>query len=194
MNVGKIKEGDTVLVSGAAGAVGSVVGQIAKIKGCRVIGIAGGPEKCRYIKEELGFDGAIDYKNEDLKAGMKRTCPKGIDVYFDNVGGETLNTALIFLRKKARVVICGAISQYNAKAIEAPSNYLSLLVNSASMEGFVIFDFMDEYKSAAIQIGKWMQSGQLKSKEQIFEGIDNFYEVFLRLFSGEKLGKLILKV
>lgn len=192
---GQIKEGDTVLVSGAAGAVGSVVGQIAKIKGCRVIGIAGGKEKCDYVVNELGFDGAIDYKNESVLKGIKQHCPKGIDVYFDNVGGEILDNALVFLRKNARVVICGAISQYNAtSAIEGPKNYLSLLVNRASMKGMVVLDYAQDYGIAMKEMAGWMQEGKLKSREDVYEGIENFRETFLRLFSGEKNGKLVLKV
>lgn len=192
---GKIKEGDTVLVSGAAGAVGSIVGQIAKIKGCRVVGIAGGKEKCDYILNELGFDGAIDYKNESVLKGIKAHCPKGIDVYFDNVGGEILDNALVFLRQNARVIICGAISQYNAtSAIEGPKNYLSLLVNRASMKGMVVLDYAKDYGTAMREMAGWMQEGKLKSREDVYDGIENFRETFLRLFSGEKNGKLVLKV
>ena len=191
---GEIKAGDTVLVSGAAGAVGSMVGQIAKIKGCKVIGIAGGQKKCDYLIHELGFDGAIDYKNENLKTSIKKRCPEGVDVYFDNVGGETLDSALIFLRKKARVVICGAISQYNATDMQGPKNYLSLLVNRASMKGMVVLDYAAQYSQAMQEIGQWMANGTLKSKIDIYEGIDQFYPTFLRLFNGDKLGKLVLKV
>ena len=195
LEVGKIKEGDCVLVSGAAGAVGSVVGQIAKIKGCTVIGIAGGPEKCKYIVDELGFDGAIDYKNESVKDGIKKHLPKGLDVYFDNVGGEILDHALARLKMHARIVICGAISQYNNKvAIKGPSNYLSLLVNRATMQGMVVMDYSKDYGMAAMQMGQWMMEGKLKSKESIFNGLENFHETFLKLFNGEKMGKLILKV
>jgi len=192
---GEIKAGDTVLVSGAAGAVGSIVGQIAKIKGCTVIGIAGGKEKCDYVVNELGFDAAIDYKSENVTAGIKENCPKGIDVYFDNVGGEILDAALIFLRKNARVVICGAISQYNATtAVAGPKNYLSLLVNRASMKGMVVLDYAQDYGKAMKEMARWMQEGKLKSREDVYEGIENFRETFLRLFSGEKNGKLVLKV
>lgn len=195
LEVGKIKEGETVLVSGAAGAVGSVVGQIAKIKGCKVIGIAGGPDKCKYLVEELGFDGAIDYKNENVKVGIKQHCPEGIDVYFDNVGGEILDAALAKLRMHARIVICGAISQYNNKeSVKGPSNYLSLLVNRATMQGMVVMDYAKDYQKAAQEMGMWMMQGKLKSKEDIYEGIENFYDTYQRLFSGEKMGKLILKV
>ena len=194
LEVGKIKEGDTVLVSGAAGAVGSVVGQIAKIKGCTVIGIAGGAEKCAYLTDTLGFDGAIDYKNENVYKGIKRTCPKGIDVYFDNVGGEILDAALSRLRMHARIVICGAISQYNSTEIQGPKNYLSLLVNRATMQGMVVMDYAKGYRTAAAEMGGWMMEGKLKTREDVYEGIENFYETFQRLFSGEKLGKLVLKV
>lgn len=195
LEVGKLKEGDIVLVSGAAGAVGSVVGQIAKIKGCTVIGIAGGKEKCDYVVNELGFDAAIDYKSENIYTALKEKCPKGIDVYFDNVGGEILDAALTKLRMHARVVICGAISQYNSKVkVKGPSNYLSLLVSRATMQGMVVMDYAKDYGKAAQEMGIWIAQGKLKSKEAIYDGIENFQETFGRLFSGEKQGKLILKV
>ena len=195
LEVGELKEGDAVLVSGAAGAVGSIVGQIAKIKNCKVIGIAGGADKCKYLMEELGFDGAIDYKSDNMASKLKEYFPKGIDVYFDNVGGEILDLALSRLAMNARIVICGAISQYNnTKPIKGPSNYLSLLVNRASMKGMVVFDFAKDYGKASQEMGMWMMQGKIKSKESVFEGIENFYETFLRLFSGDKLGKLVLKV
>lgn len=195
LEVGKLKEGDIVLVSAASGAVGSVVGQIAKIKNCRVIGIAGGAEKCQYLREELGFDDAIDYKNENIKDGLKRTCPEGIDVYFDNVGGDILDAALTRLRMHARIVICGAISQYNnTEAVKGPSNYLSLLVNRATMQGMVVTDYAKQYGAAAQEMGGWMAQSKLKSKEDVYEGIENFYDTYMRLFTGEKLGKLVLKV
>jgi NADPH-dependent curcumin reductase CurA len=192
---GKIKSGDIVLVSAAAGAVGSLVGQIAKIKGCRVIGIAGGNEKCKYVKEELGFDEVIDYKNENIYSALKKYCSDGIDVYFDNVGGEILEAALAKLRMNSRVIICGAISQYNSKSkMKGPSNYLSLLVNRATMKGMVVFDYKNDYPIAIKQISEWFQQGKLKSNESIFNGIDNFHEIFLKLFNGNKRGKLILKI
>jgi len=195
LEVGKIKEGDVVLVSGAAGAVGSVVGQIAKIKGCTVVGTAGGPEKCKYVTEQLGFDACIDYKNENVYKALRKAAPKGIDVYFDNVGGEILDIALAQIRPKARIVICGAISQYNnKKAIKGPSNYLSLLVNRGTMTGMVVMDYAKDYGTAAQNMGMWMAQGKLKSKEDIYTGIDNFYETFQRLFNGKKMGKLVLKI
>lgn len=195
LEVGKIKEGDVVVVSGAAGAVGSIVGQIAKIKGCTVIGIAGGADKFKYVVEELGFDACIDYKNEDVKERLKQECPKGLDVYFDNVGGEILDAALGRLRMHARVVICGAISQYNNKQnMRGPANYLSLLVNRATMQGMVVFDWAERYGEAGQQMGKWMAEGKLKTREDVYDGIENFPETYNRLFSGDKLGKLVLKV
>ena len=195
LDVGKPQAGETVLVSGAAGAVGSIVGQIAKIKGCRVVGIAGGADKCKYLVDELGYDAAIDYKNESVRKGIKEHCPNGIDVYFDNVGGEILDTALTRLARGARIVICGAISQYNSDSgYTGPSNYMSLLVSRARMEGFVVFDYAKRYGEAAHEMGAWLAQGKLKSREHVVEGIEKFHETFLRLFSGEKLGKLVLKV
>lgn len=195
LDVGQPKEGDTVVISGAAGAVGSVVGQIAKIKGCRVVGIAGGAEKCKLLKDELGFDGVIDYKNEDLHAALKRECPKGVDVYFDNVGGDILDAVLTRIAPKARIVICGAISQYNNKEnVKGPANYLSLLVNRARMEGFVVMDYAAQFADAAKEMGGWMAAGKLKSKEDIVEGLETFPETLGKLFSGENFGKLVLKV
>ncbi|MCL4106474.1 UNVERIFIED_CONTAM: hypothetical protein GTU68_030432 [Idotea baltica] len=195
LDVGDLKDGETVLVSGAAGAVGSVVGQIAKIKNCKVVGIAGGPEKCAYLVDGLGFDYAIDYKNEKVVHKIHEYCPDGIDVYFDNVGGEILDAALTALRKNARVVICGAISQYNAtEKPKGPANYLSLLVNRARMEGFVIIDYAKRYEEGLGQMGQWVAQGKIKTKETVHEGIENFREVFLKLFSGDKKGKLVLKV
>ncbi|MHC8328261.1 NADP-dependent oxidoreductase [Pseudomonas sp. LB1P83] len=195
LDVGAPKEGDTVVLSGAAGAVGSIAGQIAKIKGCRVIGIAGGADKCKFLIDELGFDGVIDYKNEDVHAGLKRECPKGVDVYFDNVGGDILDAVLSRLAMKARVVICGAISQYNNKeAVKGPANYLSLLVNRARMEGFVVMDYATQFAAAGQEMAGWMAKGQLKSKEDIVEGLETFPETLMKLFSGENFGKLVLKV
>lgn len=195
LEVGKIQSGDVVVVSGAAGAVGSLVGQIAKLKGCNVVGIAGGASKCKYVVEELGFDAAIDYKNENLMEGLKTHCPEGIDVYFDNVGGDILDAALLKLRMNARVVICGAISQYNAAAaMKGPSNYLSLLVNRATMQGMVVFDYADRYLEGMTQMAAWLAEGSIKTREDVYEGLENFNDTLLRLFSGDKIGKLILKI
>ncbi len=195
LDVGQPKAGETVVISGAAGAVGSVAGQIARIKGCRVVGIAGGADKCRYLVEELGFDGAIDYKAEDLHAALKRECPKGVDVYFDNVGGDILDAVLTRINRKARIVICGAISQYNNKeAVKGPANYLALLVNRARMEGMVVFDYAPRFGEAVKDIAGWLASGELKSKEDVVTGLETFPETLGRLFSGENFGKLVLKV
>ena len=197
LDVGMPKEGETVLVSGAAGAVGSVVGQIAKIKGCYVVGTAGGPQKCAYVTDELGFDACVDYKNTEipLYKAIKSACPKGIDVYFDNVGGDMLDIALSRLNMHARIVICGAISQYNnTTPYKGPSNYMSLLVNRARMEGMVVFDYKDRYGHAAMEMAGWIAQGKLKHKEFVVEGIQNFNDALLRLFSGDKMGKLVLKV
>ncbi|MBU6950961.1 NADP-dependent oxidoreductase [Hahella sp. HN01] len=195
LDTGKPQEGETVVVSGAAGAVGGVVGQIAKIKGCRVVGIAGGTEKCRYLIDELGFDGVVDYKNEDVMAGLKRECPNGVDVFFDNVGGDILDAVLARINLHARIVICGAISQYNnTKPVKGPSNYLSLLVNRARMEGIVVFDNSKHYGKAAMEMAGWMAAGKLKAKEHVVEGIENFPNTLMMLFSGDNFGKLVLKV
>jgi NADPH-dependent curcumin reductase len=195
LDVGEPKEGDTVVVSAASGAVGATVGQIAKIKGCRAIGIAGGAEKCRYVKDELGFDAAIDYKAEDVRKSVRAHCPNGINVYFDNVGGDILDIALAQLARHARIVICGAISQYNnTTAIKGPSNYLSLLVNRARMEGMVVFDYASRYPQAVADIAGWIAAGKLKSREDIVVGLENFPETLLKLFNGENFGKLVLKI
>ena len=194
-DIGKIEEGETVVVSGAAGAVGSVAGQIAKLKGCHVVGIAGGPEKCDLIVKELGFDAAIDYKSEDVRSALKEHCPEGVDVYFDNVGGEILEAVLARLARHARIVLCGAISQYNNKGpMRGPSNYMSLLVNRARMEGFVVFDYAKRYGEAAAEMAGWMAEGKLKAREDIVEGLETFPETLLKLFTGENKGKLVLKV
>lgn len=195
LDVGQPKFGETVVVSGAAGAVGSIVGQIAKVKGCKVIGIAGGKEKCDYLINELGFNGAIDYKSANMYVELKKLCPKGVDIFFDNVGGDILDAVLTRINMKARIVICGAISQYNNKeSVKGPSNYLSLLVNRARMEGMVVMDYASKYGEASMEMARWMQSGELKSREHIIDGIENFHDAFLRLFSGDKMGKLVLKV
>jgi hypothetical protein len=195
LDVGGVAEGETVVVSAASGAVGALVGQIAKLKGARVVGIAGGSDKCTYVTDELGFDAAIDYKNENVYKAMKEHCPKGIDVFFDNVGGEILDFALANLALNGRIVICGAISQYNATdGMYAPKNYMSLLVNRARMEGFVVFDYADRYGEAAKALAGWLSEGKIKHREDIVEGFENFPETLLKLFEGSNFGKLVLKV
>jgi NADPH-dependent curcumin reductase len=195
LEVGAVKAGDTVVVSGAAGAVGMSVGQIARIKGARALGLAGSPEKCEYVVKELGFDACINYKTEDVKAALRQHCPNGINVYFDNVGGEILDAALAQLARGARVVICGAISQYNSTSgVKGPQNYLSLLVNSARMEGFVVFNYAARYAEALREMAGWRAAGKLKSREDIVSGLETFPETLLKLFTGENFGKLVLKV
>jgi len=195
LDIGRPQPGQTVVVSGAAGAVGSVVGQIARLKGCRTIGIAGGPEKCQWLVDELGFDAAIDYKRGELRAELRRHAPDGVDVYFDNVGGETLDEVLRRIARGARVVICGAISQYNATQPHGPANYMQLLVERASMTGFLVFDYAERYPEAIAELAQWLQAGELQSREDVVRGdLDQFPEVLLRLFRGENTGKLILKL
>ena len=195
LEVGQLRPGDTVVVSAAAGAVGSVVGQIAKIKGCQAVGIAGGAEKCRYIVDELGFDVAIDYKTQDVRAALKEHCPNGIDVYFDNVGGQILEAALARLARGARIVICGAISQYNVTGPQkGPSNYMALLVHRASMKGFLAGDYAARDDEATQALATWYADGTLKSREHVVEGLETFPDTLVKLFTGDHLGKLIIKV
>ncbi len=195
LEVGQPKPGETVVVSGAAGAVGQTVGQVAKIKGCRVVGIAGGQAKCDFVVKEMGFDACVDYKSPNFRAALKDACPKGVDVYFDNVGGDILDLVLTRINRKARIIVCGAISQYNnTAAVKGPSNYLSLLVNRARMEGIVVFDYAAQYPVAIKEIGGWMKEGKFISREDMVEGVENFPSALLKLFNGENFGKLILKV
>lgn len=196
LEVGRMQAGDTVLVSGAAGAVGTVVGQIAKIKGGRVVGVAGGPQKCRMLVEELGFDAGVDYKSGELAGELRRATAEGVDVFFDNVGGEVLDQGLTRLGRGARVVICGAISQYNnTSAPRGPSNYMMLLVARASMTGFLVFDYADRYDEATAEMGRWVAEGRLRSIEDTVRGdIESFPTAFARLFSGQNTGKLVLEL
>ncbi len=197
MDVGQPKAGETVVVSGAAGAVGQTVGQIAKIKGCRVVGIAGGKAKCDWVVKELGFDACIDYKSGAgaVRAGLKEHCPKGVDIYFDNVGGDILDDVLAKITRGARIIICGAISQYNnTTPVQGPKNYLSLLVNRARMEGIVVFDYASRYHLAVAEMAGYLKDGRMKSKEDVVVGINTFPQTLLKLFNGENFGKLVLQV
>ena len=195
MDVGMPKPGETVVVSGAAGAVGQTVGQLAKAKGCRVVGIAGGPAKCEWVVKELGFDACIDYKAGNVKADLKDACPKGVDIYFDNVGGDILDAVLTRINRKARIIICGAISQYNnTTPVKGPANYLSLLVNRARMEGIVVFDYAERFPVAVAELAALMKEGRMKSKEDVVTGLNTFPETLLKLFNGENFGKLVLQV
>ena len=205
MDVGQPQPGETVVVSGAAGAVGQTVGQMAKIKGCRVVGIAGGAAKCAWVVNELGFDACIDYKApapagspkwDAVRDGLKRHCPGGVDIYFDNVGGDILDAVLARINRKARIIICGAISQYNTTtAVAGPKNYLSLLVNRARMEGIVVFDYAARYPLAIAEMAAYLSDGRMKSKEDVVPGgVAAFPATLNKLFSGENFGKLVLQV
>ncbi|HEY4007372.1 MAG TPA: NADP-dependent oxidoreductase [Pseudonocardia sp.] len=193
-DVGAFSDGETVLVSGAAGAVGNMVGQLARLKGGTVVGIAGGPEKCRWLTEEMGFDAALDYREKGLGRRLHQAVPDGVDVFFDNVGGPVLDAGLGALRRGARVVICGAISQYNnLDRPVGPANYLRLLVERARMEGFVIFDYQPRYPEAQSQIAEWLRAGEITSKEHVVHGgVHDFPDTLLKLFRGENTGKLVL--
>ena len=192
---GRPEPGDTVLVSGAAGATGSMVGQIAKISGCRTIGIAGGPEKCAWLKDDVGYDEAIDYKNDDVKQALKDHCGGQVNVFFDNVGGDILNYSLANLAMHARVVICGGISRYERGQMPAgPENYFNLIFMRASMTGFIVLDYMSEYPKAQKRMRQWIREGRITYKEDIQSGFDNIPSTLNRLFSGHNFGKQILKM
>ena len=194
-DIGQPKAGDTVVVSAAAGAVGATVGQVAKQLGCSAVGIAGGPYKCRYVVEELGFDACIDYKAGDVPAGLRQHCPQGVDVYFDNVGGDILDAVLARINLKARIVICGAISQYNnTTPVRGPANYLSLLVNRARMEGMIVFDYAARYPEGVQRLGAWLRDGAIRSREHVVEGFEQFPDALTMLFEGKNFGKLVLKI
>ena len=194
LDKGKPEAGQTVLISGAAGVVGVTVGQIAKLKGCRVVGIAGGKAKCKYLVEEMGFDAAIDYKNEDVMAGILRTCPDKVDVFYDNIGGEILDAALSNLAFGARVVICGAISQYNSTSIQGPKNYMKIVTARGYITGIIVFDYAARFNEGIDEISQWIENGQIKTREDVYEGIENFGTTLLKLYTGENFGKLLLKI
>jgi NADPH-dependent curcumin reductase len=197
LDVGQVKAGETYVVSGAAGATGSVAGMIAKIKGCRVVGIAGGREKCEWLTKVAGFDAAIDYKSEKVGEALTRHCPKGIDVYFDNVGGEILDDALARTSHHARIVLCGAISQYNdmgTKAPAGPKNYFNLIRQGARMEGFLVFHFAKRYPEALADMRKWYGEGKLKNQIDLQHGLENAPKTIIRLFTGANFGKQLLKL
>jgi len=196
IDVGKVKEGDVVVVSGAAGATGSTVGQIARLKGAaKVVGIAGGPRKCAWLVDELGFDAAIDYKNEDLAERLRESCPDGIDLYFDNVGGEILNACLARLALRGRVVLCGAISSYNEHERAAgPANYSALIIRRGRMEGFIILDYFDRFPRAQAEMAGWLAAGQVKAAEHIVEGLQHAPEALNLLFTGGNTGKVLVRV
>ena len=195
LDLGQPKQGETVLVSGAAGATGSIAGQIARIKGCRVVGIAGGPEKCAWLKNEAGFDDAIDYKNEDVNARIAETCPNKVDVFFDNVGGDILEAALDHINMHARVVLCGGISAYNAtEPVPGPPNLMNLVIMRARMEGFIVIDYMHKSAEAIEDLLAWIGNGELKYQVDVQEGFENIPKTLQRLFTGQNLGKQLLKL
>ena len=195
LEVGRPQPGETVVVSAAAGATGSIVGQIARLKGCRAVGIAGGPEKCRYLTEELGFDAAIDYRSENVLTRLRETCPKGIDVFFDNVGGKILDAALAFLARRGRVVICGAIAGYNEPAgLPGPRNYLRLLMQRGRMEGFVVSDAFERAGEAITALSGWLREGRIKNRVDVIDGFENAPRALARVFTGENRGKQLVRL
>ena len=195
LDIGKPKAGDTVLVSGAAGATGSVAGQLARIAGARVIGIAGGRDKCDWLVSELGFDGAIDYKSEDVEQRIAELCPDGLNVYYDNVGGEILDFALAKLAQGARVVLCGGISRYNQTgAIPGPVNYFNLIYRRARMEGFIVSDYASRFGEAVEVLAKHLGSGELRHRETILQGFTQLPQALMNLFTGGNIGKQLVEV
>jgi NADPH-dependent curcumin reductase CurA len=194
LDIGQPKPGETVVVSAAAGAVGSVVGQIARIKGCRAIGVAGGPAKCDYVVNELGFDACVDHKRDDLPDALAAACPKGIDVYFDNVGGPVLKAAFRLLNLHARIPLCGTIADYNATGSAAGPNLRPLLVKRAMIKGFIVFDHASRTPAFLEDCSAWLRTGSLKYHEDIVDGLDQAPAAFLKLFHGTNLGKLLVRV
>jgi NADPH-dependent curcumin reductase CurA len=193
-DIGRPRPGETVVVSAAAGATGSVAGQIAKIAGARVVGIAGGPEKCRAVVEDFGFDACIDYKNEDVAAALKQHCPARVDVYFDNVGGPILDAVLGRLAPKARVVLCGVISSYLSGEHPGPANYVNLLAKTALMQGFNALDQWGRFDEAFEALHRWEQEGRIMHRQTIFEGIESCVDAMNGLFTGANIGKMLVKI
>ena len=195
LDIGQPKAGETVVVSAAAGAVGSIVGQIAKLKGCRVVGIAGSDEKCRHVVEDFGFDACINYKTEDVAAALKRECPKGIDVDFENAGGEILDAVLENINLKARIVLCGMISTYNAEGpVPGPYNFANILMKRARVEGFIIIDYFPRLAEFIADMAPWVAQGKIKHDVTIVKGIDKAREARNMLFTGGNTGKLLLQL
>lgn len=195
LDIGKPQAGETLVVSAAASAVGSLVGQIGKIKGCRVVGVAGSDEKCRWIKEELGFDAAINYKTEPVLESLKRHCPNGVDIYFENVGGKILDAVLSLINLRARIIICGMISQYNAVApVPGPYNFINILMKRARVEGFLVFDYMDRSQEAMVDLDRWFAEGKIKYRVDVVDGLENAPRAINKIFDGSNKGKLIIKI
>jgi NADPH-dependent curcumin reductase len=195
IDIGKPKEGETLVVSAAAGAVGSLVGQIGKIKGCRVVGLAGSDDKCKWIREELGFDAAINYRKGSVLENLKRECPKGIDIYFDNVGGEILDAALALINLRARIPLCGMISQYTATGpVSGPANLANLISRRARIEGFLVTDYLPRAAEAVQDMLRWMQEGRLKFRTDVVDGLQHAPQAINKLYEGANMGKLVVKV
>ncbi len=194
LDIGKPEPGQTVVVSGAAGAVGGVVGQIAKLKGCRAVGIAGGPDKCRFVVEQLGFDACLDYKAGDLRGQLKAATPQGVDVYFDNVGGEILDTVLPRMNPFSRLPLCGLISQYNATEAYGVKNFRHILVNRIKVQGFIVFDFAARYPAARAELAQWLAEGKLRHHETVAEGLRAAPAAFLGMLRGANLGKQLVRL
>jgi NADPH-dependent curcumin reductase CurA len=196
LSCGDIQSGQTLLMSAAAGAVGSIGGQIAKIKGLRVVGLAGSEDKCNWVTDELGFDACINYKTcGDLEAAIRSACPEGVDVFFDNVGGETLDAALLNLNKDATVVFCGSISTYNSsEPVPGPYNWWQILARSVTVKGYLISDYVPRFGEGQAQLAEWVQAGQMQFKEHIVDGFDNCLDAYNLLFEGKNTGKLMVKV
>jgi NADPH-dependent curcumin reductase CurA len=192
--IAKPKAGETVAVSGAAGATGSVTGQLAKLWGCKVVGIAGGPEKCEWLTSELGFDGAVDYKSEKVAARLRELCPGGIDVFWDNVGGAVLEAGLANLAMHARVVLCGAISNYNEERPAGPRNYMNLLVRRSRMEGFVVFDYFSRVDEAMAELVPLVMEGKIRHREDVRDGLEAAPTALVDLYTGDNRGKLLVKI
>ena len=193
-DIGQPKPGETVVVSAASGAVGSVVGQIARIKGCRAVGVAGSSEKCDYVVKELGFDACVNYKTQELLPALKEACPRGVDVYFDNVGGAVLAAVLRLLNQNARIPLCGMISQYNATELPPGPNLLPILVNRALIKGFIVSDHMDRAGAFLADCARWVREGKLKYREDVVEGLDAAPGALIGLLEGKNFGKLLVRV
>lgn len=195
LEIGQPKAGETLVVSAAAGAVGSLVGQIGKIKGCRVVGLAGTDDKCKWIVDELGFDAAINYKTEPILQSLKKHCPNGIDIYFENVGGEILDAVLALINNFARIPLCGLISRYNAtKPVPGPYNFVNLLARRVRLQGFIVIDYMNRAQEGVAELAKWYKEGKLKYRVDIVEGLEQAPRAVNKLFEGSNQGKLVLKV
>ncbi|MEB3149487.1 MAG: NADP-dependent oxidoreductase [Sphaerospermopsis sp.] len=195
LDIGKPQPGETLVVSAASGAVGSLVGQIGKIKGCRVVGITSSDEKCRYLLEELGFDAAINYKTADLSPALAASCPNGIDIYFENVGGEILDAVLTQVNLNARIPLCGLISTYNTEEpLPGPYNFSQILMKRVLIKGFIVTDYVSQWDLAFREMGQWIQQGKLKYQQEIVQGLENAPTAILKLFNGEKMGKLIVQI